>query len=175
MLVSRGGILLEKAGQAELWDVYDSQRNLTGRTHRRGDPLPPGDYYLTVHVWLRNSKGEFLISRRAPTKGDPNKWECPGGSAMLGDDSLAAAIREVKEEVGLDICPDKARLMFTITTTDEICDVWLFQQDFNIEDVVLQESEVTAAKYATTDEIRSLAASGEFIRDYIEDFFAMVE
>ena len=39
----------------ELWDIYDKDRNFTGRTHRRGDPLPSGDYHLTVHVWLQHT------------------------------------------------------------------------------------------------------------------------
>ena len=32
----------------ELWDVYDANHRLTGRTHRRGDPLAPGEYHLVV-------------------------------------------------------------------------------------------------------------------------------
>ena len=31
----------------ELWDVYDARRQLTGRTHRRGVPMQPGDVPVT--------------------------------------------------------------------------------------------------------------------------------
>jgi len=53
----------------ELWDVYDEHRNSTGRLHRRGDPLPEGEYHLVVYVWMLNSRGEFLLTKRSPNKG----------------------------------------------------------------------------------------------------------
>ena len=170
------GWLNHQSSKDEIWEVYDSQRNLTGRTHRRADPLPPGEYHLVVHVWLQNSKGEFLITKRAPNKGDPNMWECTCGSAVAGDDSMKAAVREAKEETGLDIKPEDGRCVFTETWGNSISDIWLFRQDFNINDVVLQENETIDAKYATMDEIGKMINSGEFIAfHYIEDFFEKVK
>jgi len=161
-----------QSAKDEIWDVYDSERNLAGRTHRRIDPLPKGDYHLVVHVWLQNSKGEFLISKRAPNKGYPNMWECTGGSAVAGDDSITSAIREVKEEIGLDAKPENSECLFTITTDDTIADVWLFRQDFDISDVILQENETTDVKYAPPAEIRKMVNSGDFIAfHYLEDLF----
>jgi len=165
-----------QSAKDEIWDVYDSRWSLTGRTHRRGDPLPAGDYHLVVHIWLQNSNGELLITKRAPNKGYPNMWECTGGSALAGDNSLSAAIREVKEETGLDAKPENGRCIFTITSEDTICDVWLFRQDFDIRDAVLQENETVGAKYASADEIRRMIDSGEFIAyHYIEDLLKKVK
>ena len=161
-----------QSAKDEMWDVYDSERNLTGRKHRRADPLPAGDYHLVVHVWLQNSKGEYLITKRAPNKGYPDMWECTGGSALVGDDSITAAVREVKEETGLDVKFENGACVFTITREDSICDVWLFKQDFDINDVYLQENETTDAKYATANEIRAMINNGEFIAfHYIEELF----
>ena len=36
---------------AEFWDIYDAERRLTGKLHRRGDTLPEGEYHLVVHIW----------------------------------------------------------------------------------------------------------------------------
>jgi len=152
------------SAEDEVWDVYDSERNLTGRTHRRIDPLPEGDYHLVVFVWLCNSNGEILISKRAPNKGYPNLWENTGGSAVAGDDSLSAAVREVKEEMGLDLDPENGECILSAISEDAFFDVWLFKQDFDINDVVLQENETVDAKYATLDEIRSMIDNGEFIK-----------
>lgn len=161
-----------QSAKDELWDVYDSERNLMGRIHRRSDPLPKGDYHLVVHVWLQNSKGEFLITKRALNKGYPDMWECTGGSAVMGDDSITAAIREIREETGLSAKSENGRCIFTLTREDSICDVWLFKQDFDISDVVLQENETTDAKYAATDKIRRMINDGEFIAfHYIEELF----
>jgi len=88
----------------ELWDIYDADRNKTGRTMERG-PVPEGDYHLVVHVCIFNSKGEMLIQQRQSYKeGWPNLWDISvGGSAVKGDSSQSAAEREVKEELGLNI------------------------------------------------------------------------
>lgn len=46
-----------------------------------------------------NEKGEVLLQRR----GDSGKWGFPGGAIELGETPEMAAIREIKEETGLDI------------------------------------------------------------------------
>jgi len=55
---------------------------------------------------------------------------------------------------------------------DSICDIWLFRQDYNINDVILQENETIGAKYTSADEILGMIKNKEFLSfDYIEDFF----
>lgn len=44
-----------------------------------------------------------------------------------------------------------------------ICDVWLFQQDFALEDVVLQPGETCDKRYATREEILEMHAEGRFV------------
>jgi len=86
----------------ELWDILDENGNATGRFHERGKPMCKGEYHLTVNVWIENDNGEYLISQRSPNKPmHQNLWECTGGNAVTGDDSLTTALKEVKEEFGL--------------------------------------------------------------------------
>ena len=156
----------------ELGDVYDEHRNLTGRLHRRGDPLPKGDYHLVVYVWILNSRGEFLLTKRSPNKGFPNLWESTGGSALAGDDSLTAAMREVREETGLTLDPKKGRVLFTLQGDNYFSDVWLFRQDFDLADVVLQEGETVDKMYADRETILATARSGKFVPcSYLQRLF----
>jgi len=157
------GFLNLKSNADELWDVYDQNRRLTGRTHRRGDLLPKGDYHLSVEIWQQNSRGKFLITRRSPNKGYPLLWETTGGSALAGDDSLSAALREVKEETGLTLLPENGRLISSSQGSDWFKDVWYFRQDFDIGKVILQEGETCEAKYASAEEILALQESGEMV------------
>ena len=116
----------------ELWDLYDKCRNKLGRTHVRGEKLPEGGYHLCVHVWLRNSEGLYLMSRRSPDRYSyPLKWECPGGSVTAGEDSLEGAMREVYEEVGVRLDPEKGRVLFSKVRPDfnDLMDVWIFEYE----------------------------------------------
>lgn len=169
------GWLNLQSAKNEIWDIYDQDRKLTGRTQRRGDSLALGDYHLVVHVWMRNSKGEFLISQRAATKGYPLMWECTGGSALSGDDSITAAMREVEEELGLVVSPNNGVCLLTQMGDNDFCDVWLFNQDFCIKEVVLQENETIDAKWASLAEIKQMMSEGEFIAfDYFNELFGEV-
>lgn len=157
----------------ELWDVYDENRNLTGRLHRRGDFLEEGDYHLVVHVWLLNSKGEFLLTKRAPNKGYPNTWETSGGAAQAGDDSLKAALREVREETGLTAYEENAERIYTFKREEDFCDVWLIRQDFDLNSVVLLPGETVDKRYVNIDELKSLYRNKELVPyAYLEDFLS---
>ena len=60
----------------ELWDVYDINRNKTGKTAVRGEGLPEGGYHLVVHVCIIGSDGRMLIQQRQPFKhGFSNLWD----------------------------------------------------------------------------------------------------
>lgn len=157
------GWLNTQSSAGEMWDIYDANRRFTGRLHRRGDFLDDGEYHLVVHVWLMNSRGEFLLTKRTPNKGFPNMWETTGGSALAGDDSLTAALREVKEETGLSADPDCGSCVMSFRRDNNFVDVWLFQQDFNLDDVVLQEGETCGKMYANADKIKELGNNGLFV------------
>lgn len=163
------GWLNQQSNAGELWDVYDEHRNLTGRLHRRGEYLKEGDYHLVVHVWVQDSRGEFLITKRAPGKGFPNMWECTGGSALTGDDSLTAALREVREETGLCLDPARGKCVMSERKSDYFRDVWVFRHDFSLENVRLLPGETVDKRCAGPDGISRLFDAGEFVPyDYLD-------
>ena len=70
----------------------------------------------------------------------PLMWECVGGSVVKGEDSLQGAIREAKEEVGVDLMPENGQVLFTKTRKiiegkifNDIMDVWLFDYDGEVD------------------------------------------
>ena len=169
------GWLNLQSSPEELWDLYDASGNPTGRLHRRGDPLAPGAYHLVVEGWILNSRGEFLITKRGPNKGYPNMWASTGGSACAGEDSLQAVLREIFEETGLSPNGNNAELLFTLKRRDSFKDVWLFRQDVDPEDVILQPEETTDKRYASPGDILQLRSRGEFVPlEYLERIFAEI-
>ena len=89
----------------EFNDIYDKDKNLTGRKHRRGTPWRKGEYGLVVCVWVYDGQGKLLLTRRAPEKSFAGTWENSGGAARAGEDSITAIVRELREETGLSVEP----------------------------------------------------------------------
>ena len=86
----------------EIWDLYNLDREVVGE-HIRGNAMPVDAYHLVVHIWIRNTDGQYLFTQRSSNKKTcPLKWECVGGSVLKGESSLHAALREVYEEVGIN-------------------------------------------------------------------------
>lgn len=102
-------------------------------------------------------------------------WECTGGSVVAGEDSLSGALREVGEELGIELDVSKGYLYKSIKREiyNDFCDVWLFECDCDINDVVLQEGETCDAMWASGDKILEMIQSGEFIpidnMEYVPD------
>ena len=166
----------------ELWDLYTENRELTGEAHIRGEELPEDRYHLVVHVWIRNSKGEYLISQRAANRPTfPLMWECVGGSVLKGETSLKGAIREAKEEIGVDLLPDNGKVVFSKVRKlidgrkfNDILDVWLFQYE---EEVLLSNAttdEVEQAVWMNKEQIKELFEQGKLV-DTLSYFFNEVD
>ncbi len=165
----------------ELWDLYTPQRESTGKTHLRGQPLPEGLCHLVVHVWIRNSQGQYLISQRSADRPTwPLMWETVGGSVVSGENSLTGALREVREEVGLDLTPEQGRLLFSQVrpmfrshTAPDILDVWLFAYDGPVALSEALTKEVAQVKWMTPQEIKVLDDS-ETLVETLRYFFERV-
>lgn len=158
--------------EPEIWDLYDANKNQTGKYHMRGNPIPEKYYHLVVHVWLRNSEGKYLIAQRAPHReSNPLMWECQGGSVLKGESSLDGALREVFEEVGVRLDPESGTLVFSHLRDvisgvrfGDIMDVWLFTYDGDASLSDATTDEVADTKWATADEIKQLYDEGKFVK-----------
>ena len=155
----------------EFWDIYDENKQLTGRKMKRNDwCLKEGEYHLTVLGVIARPDGTFLITKRVMTKAwAPGWWEVSGGGVQAGESSEEAVRREVKEETGLDVRNAEGGYAFTYkrVNPDEgdnyFVDVYRFEKDFKEEDLYLQTEETAGYKIATADEIKALADEGIFL------------
>ncbi len=166
----------------EFWDIYDKNKERTGRTMKRNDwCLKDDEYHLTVLGVIARPDGKFLITQRVMTKSwAPGWWEVSGGAAMAGEDSKDAVLREVKEETGLDVSNADGGYLFTYHRENPgkgdnyFVDVYRFIMDFDESDVHVQEEEALGYKLVSLDEIKALAEQGIFLHyDSIKEAFIM--
>lgn len=164
----------------ELWDIYDSNKQRTGRTMKRNDwCLKDGEYHLTVLGVVERCDGTFLITRRVMTKAwAPGWWEVSGGAAMAGEESEDAVMREIREETGLDVSKAKGGYLFTYRRDNPgegdnyFVDVYRFVMDFDESDLKLQQEETSGFMFATLEQIKELADQGIFLHyDSIKQAF----
>lgn len=145
----------------ELNDIYDKDRNLTGRVHVRNTKWGPGEYGLVVCVWVYDGRGNLLMTRRAPQKSFPHTWENSGGAARAGETSLQAIKRELFEETG--ICAEEKDFEFLSSTRDVhfFYDHYCLRAEVPLERIVLQPGETDAVKWVSFAQVHDMIAKKE--------------
>lgn len=165
----------------EYWDIYDANKQRTGRTMKRNDwCLKDGEYHLSVLGVVARPDGRYLITKRVMTKAwAPGWWEVSGGAAQAGEESYDAVLREVREETGLDVSQARGGYVFTYHRENPgegdnyFVDVYRFEMDFTEEDLHLQVEETDGYRLATAEEIKALADQGIFLHyDSIKRVFS---
>lgn len=145
----------------ELWDLLDAQGNPLGKTHPRSQPVPVGAYHRTVDIFTVNSRGELLVTLRSPDKDTyPDFWETTGGSVLAGETSLAAAVRELREETGLVASPSELRLLARDRGRTTLREVYLLRRDASLDELTMQEGETVAARWVSFERWERMIADG---------------
>ena len=157
----------------ELNDVYDKDRNLTGRVHRRGDPWKDGEYGMVVCVWVYDGEGKLLLTRRAPEKVFGGTWENSGGAAKTGETSLQAIVRELSEETGIRKNEEDFEYLSTTYDTHLFFDHYCVKAKVPLEQIVLQPGETDGAKWVTFDEVHEIIAREEMCDIIAQEFLSM--
>lgn len=66
--------------------------------------MPYKPYTLSAKVVIRDSEDRCLLLKRSmSSKGNPGKWDLPGGKVDTKESLEQALLREVAEEIGLKI------------------------------------------------------------------------
>lgn len=148
----------------EYRDLYDENKNLTGEKILKGDDVPKGRYYITVAVFIENSNNEFLLQINKKY----NMWTTTGGHPKSGESSLEGIVIEVKEELGLDVEPERFELFKTIKTEDDFVDLYYLKGDFDLSKIKMQEEEVGNVGWFSKEDIEKLINDNKFLPPHIE-------
>lgn len=147
----------------ELCDVYNADGTPSGTIVPRGTPLPENCYFLVVQVWVRNRLGDYLIQQRAFHLADgPGMWITTAGYVVAGESSQVGAIREVREELGIELDPSHLHLWQRLRTQRHLEDIWIAElQDGAISAPTLND-EVADWMWASKQGMTYMIQNGAF-------------
>lgn len=142
----------------ELWDAYDEEfHRVEGRTLIRGEPVPEGLFHLVCDVLVRHTDGTYLLMQRDLHKRGGGLWEATaGGSALQGEDPLACAVRELREETGIvsESLTEVGRVVSPETRSLYV--EFLCITDWDKDAITLQEGETISYKWVSPEILRGM-------------------
>ena len=119
---------------------------------------------IVVKVVIKSDQGNILLAKPNYKK----SWQLPGGGVDDGESPEEATIREVREELSLNLNPDSLRLTDTIYKQDEELLFLIYEANEAIpEDTQLrvEEGEITDFQFANVNDVAPL------LSDYYADFW----
>jgi len=141
----------------ELIDIFDESNDPTAIQKMKSEAHRDGLWHRAVHIWIYNQNGEILFQLRAKEKElYPNLWDISvAGHVSAGEDPSVSALREIKEEIGVEAIADDLQLFKVFKQQkslrnyidNEFCYVYLFKYNGDISNLSLQDEEVQEIKY----------------------------
>lgn len=148
----------------ELIDIFDEENNFTGIQKMKSEAHAEGLWHRTAHVWIYNSKKEILLQLRAKDKDVyPDCWDISSaGHVVAGEDPEVSAIRELKEELGIDAEKEDLKFLrirksvnqFKEIKNSEIVYIFLMKFEGAAENLNLQKEELQGVKFFQIDELK---------------------
>ena len=145
-------------------DIYDENRNLTGRVHQWGTPWGPGEYGVVVCVWVYDGRGHLLLTRRAKGKSFAGTWENSGGAVKAGETSRQAIARELFEETGIRAAEEEFEFLDTDRDRNIFYDHYCICRQVPRKDIVLLPGETDDAMWASFGKIHWMIRTGKICK-----------
>jgi isopentenyldiphosphate isomerase len=148
-------------------DVLDAFAHPTGQVLPKREVHERELWHAGAHVWIYNPKGQLLLQHRHPGKTIyPDTWDISAaGHLSAGDTPEQAAVRETKEELGLDIKPGELEFIGVSRT---ICPIagqnwshhvfdwnYIVRRDLDPSELTLRPGETIDAQWRDLDVVEA--------------------
>ena len=152
----------------EFFDIVDENGRPTGEIVSREEAHQKGVPHRTAHVWIvrRGLRGyEILLQKRSPEKDSfPGMYDTSSaGHIPAGDEPPESAVRELREELGIEAAPGDLRFVGTfhiryeklfhgrMFRDNEFANVYVYTGPLG--ELKLQESEVSEVRWFDLDAV----------------------
>ncbi len=151
----------------EYIDIVTKKGKHTGKSALKSEIHSKGYYHNTAHIWLYTKAGEVLLSQRSANKTIcPLLWDVSvAGHIDAGEPMLSAAIREVKEEIGLNIDEQDLKKIGVFEcfqsyengiVDNEFHHTFISELMVGISELKLQKEEVEAVKLVSFEAFKNI-------------------
>lgn len=160
----------------ELIDVLDEDGKKTGEIVTRREVHVQGLWHRIIVVAIIDKNGKILMQQRATEKEtNPGKWDVSvAGHISAGQSSAEAAIREVFEEVGINIKEDELKYICLYKDSCQIredyisnhfYDFYIVEREIiDMDNIKIQESEVKQVKLCGRDEVQKMLSDEQVVK-----------
>lgn len=164
----------------EYFDIITKDGKETGIKKERNAVHTDGDWHKSVHIWAKENNKILFQKRKDDKESFPSCYDAAcTGHVDAGETYLQAAIREVKEEIGLEI--DEKNLLpvckkhFCIDEnfngkkfiSNELTQVYL-SKDCDFSNLSFQEEEISELKWFSVEELKKIINGKNFCASYSE-------
>ncbi len=149
----------------ELIDIYNENNEPLHIKETKSEAHKNGLWHRSAHIWIYNSQGEILLQLRAKNKDMyPNMWDISAaGHVSAGEEPIASALREMKEEIGLSVKQEyleffeirKVKSIYKKIINNEFDYVYFLKFDDAIDNLILQKEEVAKIQFFSIDKIEA--------------------
>lgn len=152
----------------EIIDIYDDLGQNSGVSLCKDEAHKKALIHKGVCVWIMNSSHEVLLQTRSPHVMLPNLLDISfSGHIKAGETSIEAAVREGKEELGIDLKVNQLKYLFSCREyggmdgyyENEIDDVFLYKADIPVEYYIFCDNEVKEVSYVSLDVFKQMVES----------------
>lgn len=148
-------------------NVIDENENIIGEDSRE-NIHKNGLLHREINVWIYNNQGEILFQRRAKTKDTfPGLLDASaGGHVEIGDDYFSSAIKEIREETGLEVEEEKLIYLtkmrhksvdlVTGNINNAVKKIYAYRFDGDAGDLKIEDGKATSLEFWKIDKILNL-------------------
>ncbi len=163
-------------GADEIFDIVDESGRIKGQATRGQVHGNPALIHRSVHIHVFNSSGRLFLQKRGLNKDvQPGKWDTSvGGHVDTGETPGTAAVREMREELGIE----GAELKFLYSylwhspIETELVSTYGTLWDGPIK---ILASELDDGRFWEPEEIAAKLGSGELTPNFEEEFQMLKE
>ncbi len=151
----------------ELIQIVDENGNFTGEVLDKDIAHDKNLLHNEVAVFIINDNNQVLLQKRSANKRfNPNKWGLCAGHVDAHESLEDAAIREAKEEIGIDIAKEDLhrfgdKELSIKDTNSHITYFYYFKTNKKEDEFTIQTEELSEVKWFDIDEVINMINNGD--------------